>query len=378
MTKPGYLPSLALLLMLWLPGASGQTPNAPPPAVTVTEVRAGDVPLSYEHAARVAASREVQVRAQAGGILLAREFIEGAEVKAGDILFRIDPAPYRAELALAQAQLQQAQAQLDQAKRDADRAIQLARSGAGSERARDEAVAQRDLAEAGVAAARARVTVAELNLGYTTVHAPISGITSQEQVPEGSLIGTGDASLLTRITQLDPVHVYFSTTQSELEEARALLESQGLWGRAGELVKVRIMFGDGRIYEHAGTIDFAASGLDPQTGTLRVRATVPNPERRLLPGQFVRAIVTGITLKDAIVIPHAALLQGPQGQFVYTVNREGRAEARPVQLGREVDTGWIVESGLTPGDRLITEGIIKVRPGAPVSTSGATAAESAR
>lgn len=348
---------------------------APPPEVTVVEVQAGKVPLTYEYAGRVVASREVEVRAQAGGILLKRDFEEGAEVQQGDALFEIDPEPYEVELARAKAQLRQAEARLGQASRDFDRAARLLETGSGTEKARDDALSAKELASAETAAAAAEVKAAGLNLGYTKVTAPISGVTSLEQVPEGSLIGTtGDASLLTRITQLDPVHVRFSVTEGELANVRALLEAQGLWDRAGEIVTVAIMSGDGRIYDEVGRIDFAASGLDLETGTLLVRAVVPNPERRLLPGQFVRAIVRGITLDDAIVVPHVALMQGPQGQFVYTVDSEGNAEIRPVELGREVEDGWIVTSGLRPGDRLITEGIIKVRPGAPVSAEPSAAA----
>jgi len=342
----------------------------------VVELRADKVPLAFEYAARVVASREVEVRAQVGGILLKRDFVEGAEVQQGDVLFEIDPAPYEAELARTQARLQQAEAQQAQATREYDRAEKLFARGSGTEKARDDALSALELAKAEVAAAAAEVKVAELKLGYTKVNAPIGGVTSLEQVPEGSLIGTtGDAGLLTRISQLDPVHVIFSVSESEFAEARALLESTGIWETAGEVLTVQVVFGDGRAYDHVGRIDFAANQLDLETGTLLVRAVVPNPERRLLPGQFVRAIVRGISLPDAIVVPHEAVMQGPQGQFVYTVDQDGNAEIRPVQLGREVESGWIVTSGLRPGDRLITEGIIKVRPGAPVTAQAPPAAD---
>lgn len=354
--------------------AQAQAAAAPAPQVTVREVRSGKVAIEYEYAARIEAFREVEVRAQAGGILLRRNFNEGAAVEAGDLLFEIDPEPYEAELAVQRARLQQAEARLSQATRDAGRTLQLFERGTVSEKTRDDALSAKELAAAEVAAAEAQVRLAELNLGYTKVTAPISGITGQEQVPEGSLIGTtADTSLLTRITQVDPVYVNFSVSESELSEVRALLEAQGLWERADKIVAVHVVFGDGRQYPEVGKIDFASSGLDPETGTLRVRAVVANPERRLLPGQFVRAIVTGISLPDAIVVPHEAVMQGPQGQFVYTVDSEGNAEIRPVVLGRELKDGWLVQSGLNPGDRLITEGIIKVRPGAPVAAGAGSA-----
>ena len=349
--------------------AQGATP---PPAVTAIEVKAGKVPLDFEYAGRVEASKEVQVRAQASGILLRRNYVEGAEVKAGDVLFEIDPKPYEAELAKVRAQLQQAEAQLKQTTQDADRYIQLAQTGSGTEKAREDAISARDQAAASVALAQASVQVAELNLGYTTVRAPIDGITSLEQVPEGSLISTsGDAGLLTRITQRDPAHVIFSVSESEFAEGRALLEAQGVWDQATKVLSVTVMFGNGRAYSHKGVIDFASAGLDPETGTIRVRVVAPNPDRRLLPGQFVRAVVSGFVLDDAIVVPQVAVSQSAQGQTVYTIDSEGKAEIRPVELGRETQDGWVVKTGLKSGDRVITEGIIKVRPGARVTVTPA-------
>ena len=365
-------------VIIWIePGerhAQAQSSAMAAPEVTIVEVRPGKVPITYEYAARIAASREVEVRAQAGGILLKRAFNEGASVKAGDLLFEIDPQPYEAELAVQRARLKQAEARLSQATRDAGRTVRLFERGTVAEKARDDALSEKELAAAEVAAAEAQVRLAELNLGYTKVTAPISGITGQEQVPEGSLIGTSaDTSLLTRITQVDSVYVNFAVSESERSEVRALLEAQGLWETAGDLISVHIEFGDGTRYPEAAKFDFASAGLDPETGTMRLRAVVSNPEHRLLPGQFVRAIVTGITLPDAIVVPKEAVMQGPQGQFVYTVDSEGNAEIRPVTLGRELRDGWVVQSGLNGGDRVITEGIVKVRPGAPVAVGGAAA-----
>jgi membrane fusion protein, multidrug efflux system len=342
----------------------------PPPQVTVSEIKAKEVPVTYEYAARISAFREVQVRARVGGILLKRNFNEGSTVKAGQVLFEIDPAPFEAELARAKAQLQQAEAQFNQAVRDAERALQLFARGSGSEKARDDALSAKELGAAAVAAAEAQVRTAQLNLDYTKVKAPISGITSLEQVPEGSLVGTsGDSGLLTSITELDPVYVNFSFADREGTEIRRLLNAQTPKGSPNKNLKVKITFGDGTIYEHEGIVDFTSSSIDTETGTLQARAIVKNPDHRLVPGQFVRATVTGLTLSDAIVVPEAAVMQGPQGQFVYTVNESGKAEVRPVQLGRQIDGGWIASSGLKAGDKLVTEGVIKVRPGAPVTAS---------
>ncbi|SMC86031.1 membrane fusion protein, multidrug efflux system [Rhizobium sp. RU36D] len=345
----------------------------PPPAVTVAELQAKDVPLTYEYAARISAFRSVQVRARVNGILLKRNFTEGAEVKAGDVLFLIDPAPYEAALASAQAQLQQAQAQLGQAEREERRATELFNQRVGSEKSRDDAVSARELAEAAVAAAKAGIQTAELNLSYTKVTAPINGLTSLEQVSEGSLVGaTGETSLLTQITQLDPVYVNFSFSDAEAAEVRRILATQDV--RLGDArLKVKISFGDGSDYEQEGEVDFASNSLDLETGTLQARAVVTNPQRRLLPGQFVRATIMGVSLPGAIVVPEMAMMQGPQGQFVYTVDAEGNARINPVVTGQKVEGGWIVQSGLQAGDKVITEGVIKVRPGAPVNPTPAAA-----
>lgn len=375
-TMPVARPLLsAALFLTCLSGASAKQPGGPQmaPQVTVTQVEAQEVPVTYEYAARISAHREVQVRARVGGILLKRNFSEGSTVKAGQVLFEIDPAPFEAELARAKAQLQQAQAQYNQAVRDAERALQLFAKGAGSEKSRDDAISAKELGAAAVAAAEAQVRTAQLNLDYTKVKAPISGITSLEQVPEGSLIGTsGDSGLLTSITDLDPVFVNFSFADREGSEIRRLLDAQSSKGVPTKNLRVRVTFGDGQVYDQEGIIDFTSSSIDTETGTLQARAVVQNPGRRLVPGQFVRATVTGLTLNDAIVVPEAAVMQGPQGQFVYTVNENGTAEVRPVQLDRQTQGGWIASSGLKSGDRIVTEGVIKVRPGAPVTATVAS------
>lgn len=359
-------------LSLTLHSAHAQTSGGqmPPPQVTAVAVQPQEVGLTYEYAARISAYRDVQVRARVGGILLRRNFTEGATVKAGDLLFEIDPAPYEADLARARAQLQQAEAQYQQSIRDADRAQALVDQKVQSTATRDTALSTRDLNAAAVAAAKAQVRTAELNLEYTSVTAPIDGITSREQVSEGSLIGTDAASsLLTSITQLDPVYINFSFTDTEAAEMRRVLEDRKAKGLEANKLSVKISFGDGKVYEHLGIIDFTSSSLDTETGTLGVRAVVDNPERRLLPGQFVRATVTGVTVDNTIVIPEAALMQSPNGQFVYVVNDKGTAEVRPLSLGQQVENGWIVLSGLNAGDRVVTEGVIKVRPGQPVTAS---------
>ncbi|KAB2701150.1 efflux RND transporter periplasmic adaptor subunit [Brucella haematophila] len=349
--------------------------GAPPAQVEVVTIRPHDVPVTYEYAARISAYRNVQVRARVGGILLHRNFVEGTEVKAGEVLFEIDPAPYQAELERAQAQVAQAQAQYQQSIRDAERAEQLVQQKVQSAAVRDSAFATRDLNKAAVAAAQAQLRTAELNLSYTKVTAPISGITSQEQVSEGSLIGTdATSSLLTSITQLDPVYVNFSFTDTESAEIQKLRAERGATGEDADRLKIKILFGDGQPYDHEGTIDFTSSSLDTETGTLGARAVVQNPDRRLIPGQFVRAVILGIQVKNAVTIPKAALMQGPQLQFVYVVNKDDVVEVRPVTVARELDNEWLISDGLKEGDRVVTEGVIKAHPGAKVQPVDAAAA----
>lgn len=357
--------------LLALPAtAMAQAPAAPPPpSVELTTLNAREVPLSYSYAGRVSAFREVQVRAQVGGILMERAYVEGARVKAGDVLFRVDPKTYEAEVAKAEAQLQTAEAQLAQAMRDKDRAVELFSRQVGSQKTRDDALSAVDLAQASVAAAKAQLKAAQINLDYATVRAPIDGVTSLDVVPEGSLIGVGSTdSLLTTITQLDPVYVNFSFTDANAAEIRQIAEAHK-HPTAGNQLTASITFGDGSTYDKTGEIDFTSSSIDTQTGTIRSRAVFANPDFRLIPGQFVRVTISGMSLPSAIVIPEIAVLQGPQGKFVYTVDDKGVAAMAPVTLGQSVEGGWVVTAGLKSGDQVVTSGVIKVRPGAPVAAA---------
>lgn len=367
----GGVLAAGLMTVMCSTALAQQAAAPPPPSVSTVNVATTSVPLSYEYAARVSAFRQTEVRARVSGILLKRNFVEGAEVKAGDVLFLIDPAPYEAALMQAQAVLKQAQAQLSQGMREEKRNISLFDQNVGSEKSRDDAISTRELAEAAVAAGEAQVQTAKLNLSYTKVTAPIEGITSLDQVSEGSLIST-DSSLLTSITQLDPVYVNFSFSDAEAREIRHLIELMKSKGQA-QKIRVKLTFGDGSTYSHEGLIDFTSATVDVNTGTIQARAVIDNPDRQLIPGQFVRATVSGVTADAVIVIPEVALMQTPQGQFVYTVGKDGKAKINTVTLGQKVGSTWIVTSGLAAGEQLITEGIIKVRPGSPVQATAADA-----
>jgi membrane fusion protein (multidrug efflux system) len=347
------------------PPAVAQPAGAPPPPeVTVVEVKAADTPLPLQYAGRVAGFRVVEVRAQIGGILLKREYTEGAAVKVGDVLFRIDPRPYEATLARANAQVAQAQATLKLAEENFGRAEQLNQRGIATPRQLDDATAARDQARASLQAAEADVSTAKLNLEYTVVKASVAGPTSLAAPPEGTLI-QAQQTLLTTITQLDPAYVNYSATERELREFQEMDRHRDKpldW----ETVGVQIQFGDGTTYARLGRPDTYSRTVDPRTGTIQIRAIFPNAEGGLLPGQFVRVNLQGVTMPKAMVIPKRAISQGPQGPFVYVVDGQSNAQVRPVRLDRELNDSWIIREGLKDGDRVVVDGVIRVRPGGPV------------
>jgi membrane fusion protein (multidrug efflux system) len=337
----------------------------PPPKVGVVPIKPKPVPLTFTYAGRVAGFRDVEIRAQVSGILLKRAFAEGARVKQGDVLFRIDPKPYEVALDRAKAQLAQAEATLRQATENWKRTDDLVQRGVYNEKQHDDARAAFEQAKAAVQLGQAEVRNADLNLGYTTIASPVTGITRLLSPPEGTLV-LAQQTVLTSITQTDPAYVNFSFTDSEYQAARELSRKLPTPIQR-EKLSVELQYGNGAPFPATGKIDASANRVDAQTGTIQARAIFANQDGALLPGQFVRIVIKGVTLPAAIVIPRQALNQGPQGPFAYVVGPDSKAQARPLQLGREVDEGWIVEAGLKDGDTLIVDGLMRVRPGAPVS-----------
>ncbi len=345
--------------------AAPARPAMPPPQVGVLVIKPKAIPLTFTYAGRVAGFRDVEIRAQVSGTLLKREFAEGARVKQGDVLFRIDPKPYEVALDRAKAQLAQAEATLRQATENWRRVDDLVKRGVSTEKQHDDARAALDQAKASIQLYQAEVRNAELNLSYTTITSPVTGVTRLQTPPEGTLV-LAQQTVLTTITQLDPAYVNFSYTDTELQAARDLNRRLPT-PITREALSVELQYGNGTPFAGKGKIDASASRVDVQTGTIQSRAIFANPDGALIPGQFVRIVITGVTLPDAIVIPKPAVSQGPQGAFVYAVGAESKAVAKPVQLGRELDDGWIIDSGLKDGDTVIVEGVMRVRPGAPVT-----------
>ena len=375
---------LGVGVYLWTRPASQPATAAmpPPPEVGVVELAAADVHLPLQFAGRVAGFRVVEIRSQVSGILLKREFNEGAVVKVGEVLFRIDPRSYEAALARAQAQAALAKATLTQTEENHRRVEGLVAQKVSPQKSLEDAVAARDQARATIQSTQADVETAKLNLEYTVVKAPVTGPTSVLSPPEGSLV-QAQQTLLTTITQLDPAYVNFTFTDSELRALQEISTSRETLFNPDD-VKVGLQFGDGTVYPQLGTVDTRSRTVDPKTGTILIRAVFPNHEGGLLPGQFVRVNMTGITMPNAIVVPKAAISQGPLGAFVYLVEADNVARARQVRLTRELDDGWIVRKGLQSGDRIVVDGVIRVRPGnavrpvpvAPPATAAAPAAGS--
>lgn len=357
--------------------AAKQAP--PPPEIVAYTVKQADIPLDMAFMGQTAGSREVEVRARVGGILLHRNYEEGRPVRRGELMFEIDPAPYQAALEQAKGSLGQAEATLAQTERDAKRMETLYKGDVVAKKDFDDARTSLDSAKAAVEAARGKVREASLNLEWTKVTAPISGLTSKEARSEGSLVTTtSDGSLLTTINRVDPLYVNFSMSGPEMLRLRKqLAEGKVVIAKGGDYV-VRLILPDGSQYQEPGHINFTDTQVDPTTGVVKVRAEFKNPDAGVLPGQFVRVHLEGARFKDVLAVPQGAVLNTQQGAMVWTLDDKNQVSPRPIVLGQAVGNTYLVEKGLAGGDRIVSEGIIKVRPGMTVRVRGAdTAAQAA-
>lgn len=365
---------LSFLLALGLAGCGqgsggAQAPGGgapPPPEVGVVTVDTGDVGLVTELPGRLEPSRVAQVRARAAGIVQQRVFREGSDVRAGQVLYRIDPAPYQAAAASARAQLARAEANLVQAAALARRYAPLVEANAVSKQEYANAVASEKQAAADVAAARAAVRTAEINLGYASVTAPISGRIGRSLVTEGALVGQGEATPLAVIQQISPLYVNFTQPATEIMNLRRALE-QGRLKRAGaDGAQVRILLEDGTEHPQPGKLLFADLTVDEATGQVTLRAEVPNPRAMLLPGMYVRVRLEQAKAANAMLLPQQAVTRSQQGDSVMVVGAGGKVSPRPVKLGGSQDGRWVVLEGLQPGEQVMVDGFQKLRPGAPV------------
>ena len=365
------LVSFALVATLALNGCGkgGQSAGGPPagamPAmpVSVVTVQATSVPISAEAVAQTEGASEVEVRPRVGGILLKKMFAEGAPIKAGQPMFLIDPEPYKIALANAQGQLAQQGAHVTQTTRESARLKDLLATQSISQREYDNATSDSAVASAGIMQANAAVREAQLNLSYTTVTAPSSGIAGRFLFSEGALVEP-NTSLLTTISQVSPIWVRFSMSESELKQIGGSISEKGVQ-------KVTIVLPDGTEYGETGKLNFAASQIDPALGTQQLRAEFRNADRALLPGQFVRARVTTGSRDGVFLVPQTAVLTGDQGKFVFVAekDKDGKTVAgvRPITEGGWQGKDWVILSGLQAGDQVIVDNLIKTRPGAEVA-----------
>ena len=354
--------------------APEKAPQAPPPPtpVTVSKITAADTPVVIEFVGKTASSRRVEIRSRVEGFLEAREYQEGTLVQEGQVMFQMDRKPFEAQLQAAQAELAQQQAKLTNADANLTRVRPLAKKNAVAKKELDDALGTYRSAAAAVEAAQAKVVQAELDLGYTTIHSPVTGISSFATQREGAYIGVGSSGPLTYVAKIDPIWVEFSVSENQLLKARANEDDGRIREpRAGQF-DVEIALADGSIYPETGRITFADASLSETTGTFLLRAELPNPKRgdgredQLRPGQFVRVRLKGAVRPDAILVPQRAVQQGAKGNFVWVVDADGKAQFRPVEVGVWHGDDWFIDGGLEDGETVVVDGALKLRAGAAV------------
>lgn len=344
---------------------AGPPPAPPPPEVGVVIAKAGAVPLTRDLVGRLAATRTAEVRARVPGIIERRLYIEGSDVKAGQALFEIDPAPLQAALNAREAALGQARANAANADAKARRYQDLAARGVIAKQELDDAIASQRTSAAAVRQAQADVEAARLNLGYAAVTAPIAGRAGRALVTEGALVGQGEVTPLTVVEQIDPIYVDFSQSAAEVSELRRAQADGKLKLAAPDQVEVQLFLPDGSTYGRSGVLSFADLAVDPTTGALSLRATFPNPERTLLPGMFVKLRVVQGELEQAFLVPQKAIQRDPKGAYVLIVGSDSKVQLKRVELGELRGADWVVESGITDGDQIIVSGLQKAQPDKP-------------
>ena len=373
---PRSIPSrLTTIVLVAAVSACSRTPDAPPAPppvpVSVIAVTAGPVPYVGEYVGETESSREVEIRARVEGFLESIEYREGSVVHEGDVLFQMDRKPFVAALDAAQAELAAQQARLTTASANLKRVAPLAAEDALSQKDLDDAQGQKDAAIAAVEGARAKVQQAEINLGYTTIQSPVTGVTSFARKQPGSFISPGPDSLLTYVSALDPMRVNFSISENDQLRYQKLISEGKLIRPADGKYMVKVVLGDGTVLPAPGRVTFGDASFSRETGTFLVRAELPNKDGMLRPGQFVRVLLEGSSWKDAIQVPQRAVMQGPQGNFVWVVDAESKAQPRPVVLGPLGDGAWLIQQGLQSGDRVVVDGGLKLGPGVPVTVTPA-------
>jgi len=341
----------------------------PPPEVGVIGVQPQNTPLTREQVGRLSPYRSADVRARVPGVLLKRTYDEGTDVKQGQLLFQIDPAPLKAALDASLATLSQAQATYANNKVTARRARELAPKGYISQSGLDNAEAAERTAAAAVQVARANVQTARINLGYASVRSPIAGRAGQQQVTEGALVGNGTDTLLTTVEQIDPLYVNFTMSVSAMEQMRRAQSHGNVTLTAPDKASVRVSLPDGSTYAEPGVLDFSDTSVNPATGSVNLRARIPNPKHQLLPGMYVTLRVDLGQRHGVFLIPQQALLRDTSGAYVMTVGKDGKVVRKDVTLGDMQGGDWVITAGLAAGDQVVVSGVQQVKAGAPAKAT---------
>jgi membrane fusion protein (multidrug efflux system) len=382
--KTGFHFFIFFLLIFHQQGISAwaekqKTPSQapPPPEVTVIKTVPRDTPVAIEFVGKTVSSRRVEIRSRVEGFLEKRLYTEGSMVQDGDVLFQMDQKPFKADLRAAKAELAQQQARLETAEANLNRVKPLADKNAVSQKDLDDAIGTYRTSAAAVEAAKAKVVQAELNLSYTTITTPVTGLSSFAVQQEGAYIGFGSNSLLTYVAQINPMWIEFSVSENQILKSRQQ-EEAGIvqYPESGNL-EVEVILANGSVFPNRGRITFADASLSEETGTFLIRAEVVNDVNidnslitkeieRLRPGQFVRTRLHGIIRPNAILVPQRAVQQGAKGSFVWVIDKEGKAEFQPIIVGQWYGKEWFVDQGLAGGETVVVDGALKLRAGVPV------------
>ncbi|HEY0675145.1 MAG TPA: efflux RND transporter periplasmic adaptor subunit [Immundisolibacter sp.] len=365
----------ASLGMLYACGPSAP-PQAqrPPPEVGVIELQPKPFALSTELPGRTSAYRLAEVRPQVSGIVQKRLFEEGSTVTAGQALYQIDPAPYQAAVRRAEAELKRARATAEVARLKAERFAPLARSGAVARQDNDDVQATYQQARANVDAARAALETARIDLQYTRIQAPIAGVISESYITEGSLVTSGQAQLLARITQLDPIYVDIQRPTAEMLQLRREFEAGRLERTSPDSARIELLLEDGSVYPLPGRLEFSGVTVDPGTGSVNLRAVYPNPDGHLLPGMYVRGLLNEGVEPAALLVPQRAVTRDAVGNAsVLVVGKDDKLELRRIETRRAVGDAWLIGDGLSAGDRVVVSGPLRLQPGMQVKPVPATA-----
>jgi len=345
-------------------GPQGEAPALPPAEITTTIIRPRDTPVALQYVGQTESSRLVEIRARVDGYLQKKHYVEGTVVHQGDPLFQIDPRPLKALADSAAATLQDKENWAQNARKTQERLQPLLAENAISKKDFDDAVAAEKSAAAALAASRAEHSRAGMNLSYARITAPLTGIAGRSNLAEGTYINPAVNGLLTTVAQVDPIWVNFSISENEWLRYRDEVERGTLRFPKNLEFEVEMLLSDGRTFPSRGKVDFASPSVDPQTGTYAVRATFPNKDMAISPGQFVRVCLNGMVRPNAILVPQSAVMQGQSGKFVYAVGTDNKAEIRPVEVGDWHGEDWFVTSGLKEGERIVVGGAARVQPGA--------------